>query len=98
MNSIYSLLCVLYYNGHDDDIKKIYNYILNYQLEASWNNISYPDNLLSEDPDAPDRILWSVLVYEFGDYGTSPRFGWIEDKEAALAAFKEYLDEEKEEE
>ena len=26
-----------------------------------------------------ERLLWSMLVLMFGDYGTSPRTGWIND-------------------
>ena len=25
------------------------------------------------------QIIWMILVIMYGDYGTSPRFGWIED-------------------
>lgn len=30
------------------------------------------------------QVLWMIAVLMFGDYGTSPRFGWIED----VAAFR----------
>lgn len=73
-----SLLWVLSYNGYDESIKKIYEYICSFDDEIPL--IPYPsdEKILSENPDAPDRILWSVLVMEYGDYGTSPRYGWID--------------------
>lgn len=35
------------------------------------------------------EIIWTICVILFGDYGTSPRSGWIEKKEA----FYEFVDE-----
>lgn len=32
--------------------------------------------------DGPLCIVWSFLVHLFGNYGTSSRFGWIEDVES----------------
>lgn len=34
------------------------------------------------------EIIWIICVTLFGDYGTSPRSGWIENKEA----FFEFVD------
>lgn len=33
------------------------------------------------------QMLWMLCVVLFGDYGTSPRFGWIED----VKGFREFL-------
>ena len=27
------------------------------------------------------QVIWMIAVFLFGDYGTSPRFGWISDVE-----------------
>jgi hypothetical protein len=35
------------------------------------------------------EVIWMICVNLFGDYGTSPRSGWIENKEA----FFEFVDE-----
>ena len=47
----------------------------NYYLEAVFNdvNVTRPK---SWDDDGYDD-LWSILVNLFGDYGTSPRYGWL---------------------
>ena len=34
------------------------------------------------------QIFWMICVCLFGDWGTSPRFGWIEDRES----FKTFID------
>ena len=88
-----SLLDVLWYNGYLEKIKAIYRYINEYSYKES--SIIYPYDRLSDDPDKPDRILWSVLVMEYGDYGTSPRCGWIEsrNRDAILEIFKKWIDE-----
>ena len=75
-----ALLWVLLYNGYDDKIMRIYNYL---KENADKSQVSYPD-WLSDDVDAPDRILWSVLVMLDGDYGTSPRYGWIDKPKSAI--------------
>ena len=88
-----ALLDVLEYNGYADYIKAIYYYIRDYKGDYL---IQFPEkNFLSDDVDKPDRILWSVLVIMYGDYGTSPRFGWImvENRETILDILKKWLDE-----
>ena len=40
---------------------------------------------------AQQQVLWMVLVNLFGDYGTSPRFGWIEHPRACANFLKEVL-------
>lgn len=90
MSGINSLLWVLAYNGYEQQIKDIYEYLKHETVTAS-----YPHDLgiLSDDPDSPDRILWSTLVMEFGDYGTSPRFGWVKKLQSALDCFEEFFAE-----
>lgn len=82
-----ALLWVLWYNGHDDKIMRIYNYL---KETADKSQVSYPD-WLSDDADAPDRILWSVLVMLDGDYGTSPRYGWIENPISAFGRMARFV-------
>lgn len=36
------------------------------------------------------QFIWGTAVYKFGDYGTSPRFGWIDIKEHP--EFYEWID------
>jgi len=88
-----SLLTVLWYNGYEDCIKAIYYYIRDCKNESYIPFPNHEKNILSYDFDKPDRILWSVLVMKYGDYGTSPRCGWIdvENKDTILEQFKEWM-------
>lgn len=45
-----------------------------------------PDGYGAEHPtdQAQLQVIWMIAVCLFGDYGTSPRYGWIED----VAAFR----------
>lgn len=72
-----ALLDVLYYNGFEEDIDELVQYI---DANEDPDHISFPQYLEQYDNDNPARILWSVLVVMFGDYGTSPRYGWIENE------------------
>ena len=44
------------------------------------------------------RVVWSILVIECGDYGTSPRFGWIYNNELIIDIIREVIDWEDREE
>ena len=35
------------------------------------------------------QVLWMMLINMFGEYGTSPRFGWIED----IKGYQKFLTE-----
>ena len=88
---INSLLWVLWYNGYEEAIKKLYEYISKYDHNIPQVPYPHDEDILSKDHDAPDRILWSVLVMEYGDYGTSPRFGWIQKPQKVKEALEEWL-------
>ena len=75
-NDVTALADVLSYNGYDDEIIKIYEYIKNNNQEF---HVSYLETL-PNDVDSPPRIFWSYLSMKYGDYGTSPRFGWIDNE------------------
>ena len=73
-----------------------YRHEINIRLSAeqSFNfGFGKNDGFLSDDPDKPDRILWSVLSEMYGDYGTSPRFGWIyaRNRDTILEQFEEWM-------
>lgn len=72
------------YNGYQDYVNRIIAHISGFKGRP----IVCPDWL--RDPHTITGWLWFILVCRFGDYGTSPRFGWIEDKDAAMQ-FLEYL-------
>lgn len=44
---------------------------------------------LSSEDIAQLEMIWMICVYLFGDYGTSPRSGWIED----IPAFHQFIDD-----
>ena len=50
------------------------------------------ETLISREDVYEDRlnaVIWQLLVLMFGDYGTSPRYGWIDDTRGAIAYLKE---------
>lgn len=52
-------------------------------LEPDGVTIKCPADYGDPDPDPQSReqleMLWMIAVLLFGDYGVSPRFGWIEN-------------------
>lgn len=84
-NTLSTLGTIVLYNGWYDMLQEIKKYI---QQEVKTNknkkyyNISKPDFLIRIDCDLFPCIVWSILVLQCGDYGTSPRTGWIEIKRA----------------
>ena len=72
------------YNGYECCVESLGDHINGFQ----WKPVVCPDWL--REPDTVVGWLWFILACRFGDYGTSPRFGWIEDKGSAIQ-FLEYL-------
>ena len=57
--------------------------------DYTYRQIACPDNYGATDEDYKDKetksqlqLVWMMAVLMFGDYGTSPRYGWIEDVDA----------------
>lgn len=91
MTIMNDFLLVLWYNGYREEIVDLLRYIKNCKEE----NISMPCFLsVITDCDYPMRLLWSTLVVRFGDYGTSPRFGWLlqETKDECVEELQDFLD------
>lgn len=70
------------YNGWYDTLQEIKHYI-QIELKKNMNKPSYygiakPKFLWNIDSDLFPCIIWSILVLQCGEYGTSPRTGWIE--------------------
>lgn len=86
---LYALDSAAHYNGLSRYIQEWKNipenphgsYSSIYSEQAEGNSTIY-DQL---------QIFWMIAVCLFGDYGTSPRFGWIEKEN--LGAFHEWIDE-----
>lgn len=72
---------IVWYNGWYNTLQKIKHY-LQTELEKNINKPSYygiikPKFLRNIDSDLFPCTIWSILVLQCGEYGTSPRFGWI---------------------
>ena len=76
---------VVQYNG-------LYQYIEQWR-RVLFTSINENSGLLQRPPMDSDlpifvqaqlEFIWMILVQIYGNYGTSPRSGWIENKEGAL--------------
>ena len=67
---IESIIAAYSYNRNTKDVINMIQGAINRILDRPYNEINAGD----DDTD----ILMSSLVLRYGDYGTSPRFGWIE--------------------
>lgn len=67
------------YNGYYVIFADLIQHIKN---NSNQQIVRRPHNL--GDPDSIQGIIWSICVSEFGMYGTSPRFGWIEDTKKCI--------------
>ena len=73
---IYGITNSLWYNLECEDLTAIYKAII-----SRLKHGSYEQNVL-QDPDLNFvvDIMMGIIDSIYGDYGTSPRFGWIEDE------------------
>jgi len=81
---IYALDDIVLYQGYYNDIKE---WIIEGDKEFAKLGKKYPSNLRPpvkcKYHPKPDNIneglqlLWMMCVLMYGDYGTSPRYGWI---------------------
>ena len=83
---------VVWYNGLGDILVKWKDndYFDNYEdYSLSWNMETYDS--YDEDTKAQLQVIWMMCVCMFGEYGTSPRWGWVlvENKEA----FHKFIDD-----
>ena len=69
-------------------------------LKLEHGSVSCPDNYGYKIPGllsvgdkeylAQLQVIWMICVVLFGNYGTSPRYGWIEEK--SLKEFHAFID------
>ena len=65
-----------WYNGYGDEFDRIIRYLKTQRL-SSKHAISRPQ-FIKTDRSTPElELFWMILVEMYGDYGTSPRSGWI---------------------
>ena len=68
---------IVWYNGLEDTVIKWKDH------KAGYDEVPYYKykSSVSEADYAQLEMVWMYLVLRFGNYGTSPRSGWIEDSE-----------------
>ena len=82
-----ALQSVVFYNGLSEQLKVAKEHLLTQKQKIKDGefdvNTCRPDCLCSFDNDGNSNdfeqfeVFWMLLVLMFGDYGTSPRYGWI---------------------
>ena len=84
--AIHSFLSLACYNGYEEDIQDILKALKTaFRCDDKYKAISRPDwekKYGDYKIDEFGGIFWSWLVIQYGDYGTSPRFGWLYPREA----------------
>ena len=83
--AIHSFLSLAFYNGYEDDVKDILKALKTaFYSDDKYKSIMRPDwkKYKNYKVDEFGGIFWSWLVIQYGDYGTSPRFGWLYRQEA----------------
>lgn len=84
----------LYYNGFHMHADAMYEYLKD-PKNRDRNVVYFPHGesaCVTKDDvthDRPNSYLWMCLVQMFGDYGTSPRYGWITQPDEACAWLRE---------
>lgn len=83
---------LVFYNGYDDIARSLLKHISSFPGNES---ILPPEGLkYGDEGETVEAILWFLLVCMFGDYGTSPRFGWISKKEDAISFLNSLISDE----
>ena len=101
-DAIESFISLAFYNGWEQDIKDICEVLSiakTIDIKNGYEPISRPDWSKKCGRNKIDEfggIFWSWLVLQYGDYGTSPRFGWIyvENARKILEIIEEIYEEE----
>lgn len=83
---------LVFYNGYEEILRSLLRHISEFPRSGQ---ILPPDDMkYGEESETVKAVLWFLLVCMYGDYGTSPRFGWIENKEKAMDFLNGILPEE----
>lgn len=84
-STLQTLGIIVWYDGWYNMLQEIKKYIeqeIELNKDSNHHNIVKPHFLTKVNIDCLPNIIWSILVLQCGDYGTSPRTGWIEIKKA----------------
>lgn len=80
------------YNGYSEIVQSLLRHIYKFSKNEF---ITSPDWLkYGNEIETVEAIMWFLLVCMFGEYGTSPRFGWIEKRNEAIAFLNSLLQDE----
>ena len=83
-----ALNSVTWYNGLAEEIIKWKDLKIKYgHILPEWYSFELTD-IEDKKGQAQLQVIWMLCVEMFGDYGTSPRFGWIED----IEGFYDFID------
>lgn len=76
ISTIYDLLVSFDYNRSNDDMIELCKELIDRLTDKDW----YNKRKSTDDGD----IIYGYIIMLFGDYGTSPRSGWFENKNKQL--------------
>lgn len=78
---IYALNVIVFSNGIYEPLLKLKEDLINQKTDDNYLLIGeFPKYKHEEFNDSQFEIFWMMLVLLYGDYGTSPRSGWLEMK------------------
>lgn len=99
-NKIYQAFVDMYsYNYPTDGLEVIYNRIVEeYESHDTFQVITIGINDIDDDwyDNEGLNFVWGMLVLLFGDYGTSPRTGWLNVSKELIDFLKDMLENLKE--
>ena len=78
---------VVYYDGLGETLRK-WRYADPHKQEAILPFTMYWNKEIDPDDYYQLQVIWMICVVLFGDYGTSPRSGWINDWDG----FRDFID------
>lgn len=65
-----------WYNGLGDDFDRVIRYLKD-NSKSDDKTIKTPDFIKTDGSTPELELFWMILVEMYGDYGTSPRSGWM---------------------
>ena len=85
----------LRYNGWEMHADAMREYLADHTNRSEYGHVTFPQDTsvcVTRDDvihDNPNSLLWMCLVQMFGDYGTSPRYGWVNRPDDACEWLRE---------
>ncbi len=79
---------IVWYDNHEDWLTDLRD-----SLQRCSDGENYLCPFSSEEWHREPHVIWMLLVGMFGNWGTSIRGGWIDDKEGCIAFINKLLDD-----